>query len=81
MRDRKSYCNILLDDHQYYPIIRFHFNNSENLRIELFDKVEKGHSGMKIGDKIDLEKVSDIYNYKERILNIIKEYIKIKDES
>lgn len=79
IRDRKSYCNILLDDHQYYTIIRLHFNNTDNLRIELFDKIDVSDSGTKTGDKIDIEKVSDIYLYKERILNIIKEHIKVKD--
>lgn len=80
MRDRKTYCNILLDDHQFYTITRLRFNNTDNLKIELFDKVEVGHNGMKIGDKIDITNVSDIYNYKERIINIIGEYIKAKDK-
>lgn len=81
IRDRQSYCNILFDDNQYYPIARFHFNNLNNLRIELFDKIETYDYGTKKGDKIDIIKVSDVYNYKERILNIIKKYIKIKDEN
>ena len=80
IRDRKSYCNILLDDHQFYTIVRLHFNNANNLRIELFDDVEVGHNGMKKGDKIDIVNVSDIYMYKERILNIINEYIEVKDK-
>ena len=80
IRDRKDYCNILLDDHKNYPIVRLHFNYKNILRIELFDKVEKGHSGMKMGDKVDIEKVSDIYDYKERILNIIKKYIEVRSK-
>lgn len=80
IRDRKSYCNVLLDNHQFYTIVRLHFNNEDNLKIELFDNVETGHNGMKIGDKIEIGKVSDLYNYKNRILNIINEYIKIKDK-
>jgi len=79
IRDRKSYCNVLLDDHQFYTIVRFHFNNQDNLKIELFDNVEVGHNGMKIGDKIDIKNVSDIYSYKKRILNIIKNHIELKD--
>ena len=79
IRDRKSYCNVLLDDHQFYTIVRFHFNNPDNLKIELFDNVEVGHNGMKIGDKIDIKNVSDIYSYKKRILNIIKNHIELKD--
>ena len=80
IRDRKTYCNILLDDHQFYTIVRFYFNNEDSLKIELFDKVEVGHNGTKIGDKINIENVSDIYRYKERILSIIYEYIKVKDK-
>ena len=80
IRDRKSYCNILLDDHQFFTIVRFYFNNANNLRIELFDNVEVGHNGMKIGDKIDIGSVSEIYLYKERILDIIKNHIETKDK-
>lgn len=80
IRDRKTYCNILLDNHQFYTILRMHFNNPDNLRIELFDKVDRGHNGMKVGDKINIEKVSDVYKYKERILTIIREYVSVKDE-
>ena len=80
IRDRKTYCNILLDDHQFYTIVRLHFNNTDNLRIELFDDVEVGRNGMKIGDKIDISNVSDIYMHKDRILNIVKEYIEVKDK-
>ena len=80
IRDRKSYCNILFDDHQFYTIVRFHFNNPDILRIELFDNIEVGHNGMKIGDKIDIDNVSDIYKYKERILNIIKNHMETKDK-
>lgn len=80
MRDRKSYCNILLDNHQFYTILRLHFNNTDNLRIELFDNVDIGHNGMKIGEKISIEKVSELYNYKQRILSTIKEYIEVKDK-
>ena len=80
IRDRKSYCNILFDDHQFYTIVRFHFNNEDNLKIELFDNIEVGSGGTKIGDKIDIDNVSDIYKYKERILSIINEYIVTKDK-
>ena len=80
IRDRKSYCNILLDDHQYYTITRFHFNNKNNLKLELFDNVEIASNGSKTGDKVNIENVSDIYKYKDRILNITKNYIEVKDK-
>lgn len=75
MRDQKKYCNILFDDNKYYPIIRFYFNNPDRLKIELFDKITRRANGGKIGDTIEIEKVSDIYQYKDRINNIVDNYI------
>lgn len=80
IRDRKSYCNILFDDHQFYTIVRLYFNNPDNLRIELFDKIEVMSNGQKVGEKLDIDNVSDIYKYKDRVLDIINEYIKVKDK-
>lgn len=78
MRDQKMYCNILFDDNKYYPIVRFFFNNPNKLKIELFDKVTVRENGGKIGDKFDIEKVSDIYQYKDRINKLIDKYINEK---
>ena len=50
------------------------------MRIELFDEIEVMSNGQKVGEKLDIESVSDIYMYKERILNIINEYIEVKDK-
>ena len=80
IRDRKTYCNILLDDHQFYTIVRLHFNNVDNLKIELFDNIEVKENGAKMGDKLEINNVSDIYMYKDRILGIITDYIEIKDK-
>lgn len=41
MRKRKKYLTILLDDNQNYPVCRLHFNNSKNLKLELFDSFKK----------------------------------------
>ena len=81
MRDQKMYCNILFDDNKYYPIIRFYFNNPNRLKIELFDEITVRENGGKIGDKINIEKVSDIYQFKDRINKLIDNYIdeKMKD--
>jgi len=75
MRDRKHYCNILFDDNQRFPIVRLHFNNRNHLRVEFYDEVTLTRNGGKIGEKVDIEQVSDLYNYKERVLNIINEYL------
>lgn len=79
MRDQKKYCSILFEDNRNYPIARLHFNNPNNLKIELFDKVTKKANGGKIGDKIKIENVSDIYQYKDRVNKLIDKYIAEKE--
>ena len=80
MRDQKKYCNILFDDNKYYPIVRFYFNNPKRLKIELYEKVTRRENGGKVGDKINIENVSDIYQYKDRISNLIEKYIDEKNK-
>lgn len=80
IRDREAYCNVLFDDNQYYPIARLHFNNLNNMKLELFDVVRKLDSGSKRGNKIPIENVKEIFKYKENILNIVKRYQKERDE-
>ena len=79
IRDRKHYCNILYDNNQRYPIVRFYFNNEEHLRVEFYDKITLTSNGGKKGEKVDIESVSDLYNYKERILNVVNEYLEMND--
>nr|WP_319374796.1 type I restriction endonuclease [uncultured Methanobacterium sp.] len=74
IRDRKSYCGVLLDDNQYKLVCRMHFNGKQKY-VGLFDKEEKRDSGAKIEDKIPIENLSEIYNYSERIKNTAKIYI------
>ena len=78
IRDRKHYCNILYDNNQRYPIVRFYFNNEEHLRVEFYDKITLTKNGGKKGEKVDIENVSELYNYKERILSVINEYLEMK---
>ena len=75
IRDRKHYCNVLYDNNQRYPIVRFYFNNEDHLRVEFYDEITLTKNGGKIGEKIDIKQVSDLYNYKKRILNVVKEYM------
>ena len=79
IRDRKHYCNILYDNNQRYPIVRFYFNNEEHLRVEFYDKITLTSNGGKKGEKVDIENVSELYNYKERILNVVNEYLGMND--
>ena len=74
IRDRKHYCNILYDNNQRFPIVRFYFNNEDHLRVEFYDQITLTKNGGKKGEKVDIENVSELYNYKERILSVIEEY-------
>ena len=75
LRDRKHYCNILFDNNQRFPIVRLYFNNEDHLRVEFYDKITLTSNGGKKGEKVDISDVSDLYNYKERILNVVNQYL------
>lgn len=77
MRDRKHYCNILFDDNQRYPIVRLYFNNPSHLRVEFYDQITLTSNGGKLGEKVDIEQVSELYNYKERIIKVINDYLEM----
>ena len=77
IRDRKHYCNILFDNNQRYPIVRFYFNNENHLRVEFYDEITLTSNGGKKGEKVDINEVSDLYNYKERILKVVNEYLEM----
>ncbi len=78
IRDRQSYCAILFDNNQYYTIARMYFNNPEKLVLELFHKHESDKKGRKNGERFILESETDIYKYKEEILNTIRYYQQLK---
>lgn len=78
MRDRKTYCAILFDDNQNYTICRLYFNDLDNLAIAFFDSMARDKKGSRIEEKIAINKVNDIYNYKEKLLDTVRAYKKIK---
>lgn len=65
-RDTKSYFGILLDDNNRKPICRLHYNSSQKY-ITTFDKDKKE-------EKTPIESLNDIYNFSDRIKNIISFY-------
>lgn len=67
-RDTKSYFGILLDDNNRKPIARLHFNATSTKYIELFDK------GKDNGERKLISSVDDIYQYKQALLDTIKNY-------
>lgn len=59
MRDRKSYCAILLDNTNWKPICRLYFNTPRK-QLGLFD--EQKHE-----ERVPIEDVDDIFKYAERL--------------
>ena len=78
IRDRKSYCGVLLDDNHHYPICRLYFNDLDNLVVAFFDSMQKDKQGGRIEEKIAINKVVDIYDYKKKLLETVRAYDKIK---
>ncbi|MDQ0478007.1 hypothetical protein QF004_002542 [Chryseobacterium sp. MDT2-18] len=66
-RDTQSYFGILLDDNNRKPLARLHFNSS-NKYIELF------HNGKDLGEKILLNSLDGIYNYREQLHTTFENY-------
>ena len=62
-KDTKTYCNVLLDGNSWKSILRMHFNGSTK-RLEIFDEAEPKF--------VQVEKVSDIYQYSDRIRTALK---------
>ncbi len=66
-RDTQSYFGVLLDDNNRKPICRFHFNTS-NKYLELF------HNGKDSGEKIPLNTLDHIYNYRAQLHQAVENY-------
>jgi predicted type IV restriction endonuclease len=69
IRDAQSYCAILLDDNNRKPICRLRFNNTEKLRLGLFNE-------SKDEEIISLESIDDIFNFAERMKATVNSYTK-----
>lgn len=62
-RDTKSYFGILLDDNSRKWIARLYFNTKQKyLSLHIEDKQE---------EKYPIEKLQDIYNFKDKLINVI----------
>ncbi|MEM1396208.1 MAG: type I restriction enzyme HsdR N-terminal domain-containing protein [Pseudomonadota bacterium] len=67
IRDRKSYCEVILENNNLKQILRLLFNNETNLRLQIFDQPNS--------DRISIAKVPDIYQYKSRVLNAVRRHL------
>lgn len=66
-RDTLSYFGILLDDNNRKPICRLHFNTA-NKYLETF------HNGKESGEKVLLNNLDEIYNFKEELHKTLENY-------
>lgn len=66
-RDTLSYFGILLDDNNRKPLCRLHFN-TVNKYIETF------HNGKDAGEKVLLNSLDEIYNFRDQIHKTLENY-------
>ncbi len=76
IRDVKSYCSVLLDDNNHYPLIRLYFNNPNDLQIGLFDTFEKYESGGRKLSMYRIKSLKELYDYEENLVNTAKIFMK-----
>jgi hypothetical protein len=67
LRDAKSYCAILFDNNNRKTICRFYFDSKKQKRLVIFE------DGKEV--RYDIDKVSDIYNYQDKILSVVNAFI------
>lgn len=60
MRDAQTYCAILLDNNNRKPICRLRFNNTEKLKIGIFNEAREEAI-------FDIESIEDIFNHADQI--------------
>lgn len=68
MRDRQTYCGVLLDDNGRKPICRLHFNSANVKYLGTFD-AEKNETKNKI------DSLNDLYKYAEQIKAVVEGYL------
>lgn len=76
IRDFKSYCTVIIDNNNRYPLARMYFDNVNNMKIELFDKFEKDNQGRRLTETYAISNVSEIYDYEEHIIKTINVYLR-----
>lgn len=75
MRDRISYCGVLLDDNNRKPICRLHFNGSQKyLGTFTFDGADRKET------RVPIDSVNDIYQYADQLKSICQIYDEVASE-
>ena len=70
-RDRKSYCNILLDNNGNRQIVRLYFNNPSKKQLEVYFINANGN---KETEMIGIDNLNEIYQYADRFKQITMSY-------
>lgn len=65
MRDRQSYCGILIDDNNRKPLVRLHFNSSR-WKVGLFDGDKE--------ERVDINSLNDLFALSDRLKATVKKY-------
>lgn len=76
IRDFKSYCTVIIDNNNRYPLARMYFDNVNNMKIELFDKFEKDNKGRRLTETYAISNVNEIYDYEEHIIKTVNVYLR-----
>lgn len=80
IRDFKSYCTVIIDDNNRYPLVRMYFDNVKNMKIELFDKFERDSQGRRLTETYSINNVSEIYDYEQHIIKTVNVYLREIDK-
>lgn len=75
MRDRISYCGILLDDNDRKPICRLYFNKTPKY-LGIFEalKTEIRRADDRTENGVQIDSVNDIYQYADKLKSICLAY-------
>ncbi|MEM9510492.1 MAG: restriction endonuclease subunit R, partial [Cyanobacteria bacterium P01_E01_bin.35] len=71
-KDTANYCNILLDNNTWKPIVRLHFNNPARKKLEIFSIDDQEN---RISEKVSIDNLNDIYQYAEKFEAIMSTYL------
>ena len=66
IRDRKTFCGVLLDDNNRQPICRLHFNRTQKY-LGLFDDNKKEQ-------KVKIASINDLFQYADQLREAVRRY-------
>ncbi len=61
MRDKQSYCSVLIDDNNRRPVARMHFNTKSVKYLGLFLNDDNSE------EKVEINSLTDIFNYADKL--------------